>query len=660
MSKLLLYTDTTTDAFWHFATLHTSRAMLEQHNIHFAPGLTTPRTLPIKIHSLLSSSSQLQPLRQLLDKGQDVILFTRALAPTVHQNLAQKLQQSVLARHSVHVLHILQNTIPYLEQKWRTVPASMQPGNFNIKLHSEQAALIKILFQEWGRDNVTIMVSSSQEPAATTASNMTEQIFGILGLPAPVFPQKLPPSPLFLKSSDAVRLWHTLEVRSNSWPALDKTIAEEKLRLLEQDWEKAPLSPLALRKELAQSSQEDVQEVTELLELDSSALSCPEWLLTQPEISLEQPLLQEHVDSFAAALPDSVTAPLLTRFTNDRCLLTRDQQQMKAALLARDKTTASRIGNPAPPVTLTVLTMTYNHEKYIAQCMDSVLAQKTDFPVRHIVLDHGSADKTREIIAAYAARHTSIQPVFCEHLPQENVRGLFLRCRSPYAALCDGDDYFLDPLKLQRQVDFLEENPQCALCFHPVGVVWDDNSEPPGVFPSREMLPRGIRKEYYLSDLLRSNIIQTNSVVYRWRFKDGLPDWFQANLCPGDWYWHLLHAEMGKIGFLPHIMAVYRRHKKSLYHQSFSNPVEHRRKHGLLELHTYHAVNEHFHGHYFSRLAVLANGIFADFLKIYKRDNDDSLLAEACSAAPEFAAIFRKQLEQMLQASRKTAPETER
>lgn len=158
------------------------------------------------------------------------------------------------------------------------------------------------------------------------------------------------------------------------------------------------------------------------------------------------------------------------------------------------------------------------------------------------------------------------------------------------------------------------------------------------------MLPRGVRSKYYLADLLKGNLIQTNSVVYRWRFRDGLPDWFRSNLCPSDWYWHLLHAETGKLGFLPEIMAVYRRHPGSYYSQAFLNQVEHRRRHGMAELETYKAMNEHFKGRYFRSFASMANGVFVDFLEIQTREGNSSLLDEASARYPDFALNFLKNL----------------
>ena len=294
---------------------------------------------------------------------------------------------------------------------------------------------------------------------------------------------------------------------------------------------------------------------------------------------------------------------------------------------------------------LTVLTLAYNQAAYIGKTIESVLAQQTDFPVEHIIVDHCSTDGTQDVIAAYADRHASIRPVLLARRSSKgaNVRALFSRCRSKYAALCDGDDYFTDPLKLQKQVDFLEAHPECGLCFHPVDVLYEDGS-PSRVYPPEELLPGGLRKFYTLKDLLFANLIQTNSVVYRWRFTEGLPDWFDPTLVPGDWYWHLLHAETGLIGYLRAHMAVYRRHATSLYATAEGDHVMHRGVHGLNELRAYNVCNRHFHGRYYKDFQRLAVGVFADFLQIYISKGDDSLLQQACSLCPDFARDFLAQV----------------
>lgn len=291
---------------------------------------------------------------------------------------------------------------------------------------------------------------------------------------------------------------------------------------------------------------------------------------------------------------------------------------------------------------VSVLTLTRNQASMIAENMESVLAQQTRFPFQHIIVDDGSGDDTPDIISEYAARHPRIiKPILLKRKAPdgENVRALFEQCRSRYAVLCDGDDYFTDPGKLQTQVDFMERNPDCALCFHPVSVVYEDGS-PTKTYPPADLLPGGERLWYTLRDLLISNFIQTNSVMYRWRFQAGLPEWFDPTLIPGDWYWHLLHAETGKIAYLRKPMSAYRRHAASLYALAEKDHVAHRHQHGMHELRTYNVCNAHFHNRYYKDFSRLARGVFADFVQDYLKTKDDGLLQEGIAAAPDFARDF--------------------
>jgi glycosyltransferase involved in cell wall biosynthesis len=118
----------------------------------------------------------------------------------------------------------------------------------------------------------------------------------------------------------------------------------------------------------------------------------------------------------------------------------------------------------APLVSVSMLT--YNHEKYIAQAIESVLKQKTDFPIELIIGEDCSTDGTRAIVDAYAGKHPGIIRVLTG---QANVGALAnaIRvtnaCRGKYLATLEGDDFWNDELKLQKQVDFLEHNPEYGL-----------------------------------------------------------------------------------------------------------------------------------------------------------------------------------------------------
>ncbi|MDR2050479.1 MAG: glycosyltransferase family 2 protein [Deltaproteobacteria bacterium] len=305
-------------------------------------------------------------------------------------------------------------------------------------------------------------------------------------------------------------------------------------------------------------------------------------------------------------------------------------------------------GSPAPriipekPPKLSVLTLAYNQADYIGDCIEGVLAQQTNFPFQHIIADDASDDGTQEIILDYAAKHPHILPIFqrTRSFGPGNVHALFDMARTEYAALCDGDDYFTDPLKLQTQADFLDAHPDCGLCFHPVRVLYENAPEKEGIYPPPEGLPRGVRRFYYLSELVRANMIQTNSVMYRWRFRQGLPQWFRSDLMPGDWYWHLLHAEKGKIGFINKIMSVYRRQAGGVYALSAKDKLRHRNKVALAELETYKVINEHFQGQFETFMFGLARTVFLECLRYKRQGRGDAVFDKLAEKYPELAEDF--------------------
>lgn len=214
-------------------------------------------------------------------------------------------------------------------------------------------------------------------------------------------------------------------------------------------------------------------------------------------------------------------------------------------------------------VKVSILSLAHNHEKYIRNALDGFVIQKTNFPFEVLIYDDASTDTTADIIQEYADKYPDIVKPLFEKENQfsrgENVSKKYNwpRVQGEYVAFCEGDDYWTDENKLQKQVDFLDSHPDCSLCFHPVRIV--DQSNPAGeeIYPDQKLLQRA--GELNFASLLKRNFIQTNSVVYRWRFHKESYNLMPEHILPGDWFLHLLHAQVGKIGFLPEVMAVYRR-----------------------------------------------------------------------------------------------------
>ena len=139
--------------------------------------------------------------------------------------------------------------------------------------------------------------------------------------------------------------------------------------------------------------------------------------------------------------------------------------------------------------------------------------QQTDFAVELVIGEDCSTDGTRAIVRAlWGTLPGANPPALARAQPRErmpNSVAALKACRGQYIALCEGDDYWTDPLKLQKQVDFLEAHPECAICFHNVTVVYTDQRL------VSLLLPAGSEGDLHVEDLLVTNFIPTCSVIYR-------------------------------------------------------------------------------------------------------------------------------------------------
>jgi len=234
---------------------------------------------------------------------------------------------------------------------------------------------------------------------------------------------------------------------------------------------------------------------------------------------------------------------------------------------------------------VSIFMTTYNHASFIGQAIEGVMMQETDFSIKLFIGEDCSTDGTREICQHYKSRYPEkIELILREKNLGANANSpeIYEKCFSygSYTAMCEGDDYWTDKTKLQKQIDFLEANPDFAICFHPVKAVYED-----GVKDS--YLSNLDQKEITtFEDLALGNYIHTPSCVFRNGLFGKFPDWvYQSPV--GDWVLHLLNAQYGKIKFLKDTMAIYRIHdggawsteKNISKYQKWIEVVESCRKH---------------------------------------------------------------------------------
>lgn len=220
---------------------------------------------------------------------------------------------------------------------------------------------------------------------------------------------------------------------------------------------------------------------------------------------------------------------------------------------------------PTPMVS--VFVMVYNHEKFLKECLDGILMQKCNFNFNIIVGEDCSIDNSRRILLEY---QENFPGKFVLLLHNQNIgananqQRLLESCNGKYIAMCEGDDYWIDPLKLQKQVDFLDKNPDYAICFHKIIYQYENGIKP---FIKDIEIPETTE----ILDIIYNNYIPTLSVVFR-NFHY-YPKWM-STAYPGDWPLHILNATRGKIRMMENEMGVYRVHFGGVHSTTGGKPIE--------------------------------------------------------------------------------------
>lgn len=216
---------------------------------------------------------------------------------------------------------------------------------------------------------------------------------------------------------------------------------------------------------------------------------------------------------------------------------------------------------------LSVCLITYNHKQYIQQAIEGVLMQKVSFPIKLIIADDFSTDGTRDILHDYKEKYPNLIHLILQEKnvgPAQNWKVLISAPKSKYIAYFEGDDYWIDEFKLQKQVDLLESRPDCSISFHKVITIDNDNNILNDVFDLNDSFP----DELTIQDLAARNFIPTSSAVFR-----NLPliksnlQWLSEQPV-GDWPLMILLADTGKIHFSHECMSVYRKHDFGIWSSS--------------------------------------------------------------------------------------------
>lgn len=214
-----------------------------------------------------------------------------------------------------------------------------------------------------------------------------------------------------------------------------------------------------------------------------------------------------------------------------------------------------------PPL-VSICCITYNHESFIGDAIEGFLEQEINFPIEILIHDDASTDNTRNIIESYKNKHPNLIRTFyqTENQYSKGIRSisatfLFPNGKGKYIALCEGDDYWIDKKKLQKQIDFLEQNPDYSISSHSAVVLGHN----------KKMIyePHLEQETFSTEEIISRNwSIMTASLVFKKEFTN-FPEWFRS-VKNGDYAMQLLLSIKGKVNYMPEYMSVYRRHMGGL------------------------------------------------------------------------------------------------
>lgn len=224
---------------------------------------------------------------------------------------------------------------------------------------------------------------------------------------------------------------------------------------------------------------------------------------------------------------------------------------------------------------VSIVVVTFNHEKFISICLDSILAQQTDFSFEIIIGEDDSSDNTRAICQDYAENHpdqirlflrdrAEVKVLFGKQIGMNNFKKTLKAATGKYIAICEGDDYWNDPYKLQKQVDWLEIQQDYAGCFHDASTV-DKLGQ---VIASQYYSPtRSSYDESACLTELRSAYATCTLMFRSTVIKEPWPKWFVERTC--DEFLDLMITKQGLLGYITDIVpAAYRLHDGGVWRGS--------------------------------------------------------------------------------------------
>jgi glycosyltransferase involved in cell wall biosynthesis len=269
---------------------------------------------------------------------------------------------------------------------------------------------------------------------------------------------------------------------------------------------------------------------------------------------------------------------------------------------------------------VSVCMITYNHEFFIAQALDSILMQKTDFEYEVVIGEDCSSDNTREILLRYKKKY----PDKFKLLLHDENKGMMLNsfmtlqeCKGQYIALLEGDDYWTDPIKLQYQIDEMQKNPLCGISFHSSTILSD-------TIEIKKIANRRAKenKIFSTSEIIYGGdtgcFCHTASFVFKSEIIEKLPD-FYKNAPLGDYFLQILCSMDGGALYLDKVMSVYRVNTSGSWSESMQT-VEKRKLFFKRFLSTLDDLNIFLNGNYKKEINFIIERQYFDIALFFLRN----------------------------------------
>ena len=270
---------------------------------------------------------------------------------------------------------------------------------------------------------------------------------------------------------------------------------------------------------------------------------------------------------------------------------------------------------------VSILMLAYKHEDFICQAIESIVSQQCNFVIELLIGEDCSKDQTRSICLSYVDKFPDVIRLYTAEVNvgmHRNFARIWYRARGKFLAMCEGDDFWCDEKKLQKQVDWMQKHPDAAMCgTFTRKIEQDDNQD---WVESGLVRPAEIKKNYTLRDLIPGYTFHFSSILLR---KQGIrfPSWFWDVYCV-DRPLYLLCAEQGQVGCLPEVTSVYRLHQGGIW------SPQHVQDKATQGIDLFEHVNEYFHHQYNSLIRRTLGEILWYYMSEALEQNDKATAKE--------------------------------